>query len=107
MLGCSAECAAGGAGANGAERAGDESPGDLHRSLSRALEIGGGPPAHAHPDCYREHTITIHRLVNAELARLLPRAQSVTIPNAGHGSPRENPEAFNAAVLAFLAAHAR
>ena len=50
------------------------------------------------------NTIAIHRLVNDELARLLPRAQTATIPNAGHGSPRENPAAFNAAVLRFLEA---
>lgn len=51
------------------------------------------------------NTIAIHRLVNDELARLLPHAQTATIPNAGHGSPRENPAAFNAAVLRFLEAH--
>ena len=50
------------------------------------------------------NTIAIHRLVNDELTRLLPRAQTARIPNAGHGSPRENPDSFNAAVLCFLAA---
>jgi pimeloyl-ACP methyl ester carboxylesterase len=49
-----------------------------------------------------EHTIKIHRLVNEELARLLPKAEQKTIPNAGHGSPRENPQAFIEAVLKFL-----
>ena len=53
------------------------------------------------------NTIVIHRMVNEELIRLLPRAQTVTIPNAGHGSPRENPEAFNVAVRRFLKAHGR
>ncbi len=53
------------------------------------------------------NTIAIHRLVNEELIRLLPRAQTTTIPNAGHGSPRENPNAFNAAVLQFLGAQKR
>lgn len=28
-----------------------------------------------------------------------------TIPKAGHGSARENPQAFNEAVLKFLAKH--
>ena len=50
-----------------------------------------------------ENTIKIHKLVNAELMRLLPKAAQAIIPNAGHGSPRENPEAFNQAVLTFLA----
>ena len=49
-----------------------------------------------------ENTIAIHRLVNDELIRLLPHAQTATIANAGHGSPRENPSAFNGAMLEFL-----
>ena len=49
-----------------------------------------------------ENTLRIHKLVNEELARLLPRAEQTTIPNAGHGSARENPQAFNDAVLRFL-----
>jgi pimeloyl-ACP methyl ester carboxylesterase len=53
------------------------------------------------------NTIAIHRLVNDELTRLLPHAQTATIPNAGHGSPRENPDAFNAAMLQFLGARKR
>ena len=53
------------------------------------------------------NTIAIHRLVNDELTRLLPNAQRVTIPNAGHGSARENPDAFNAAVLQFLGVRKR
>jgi pimeloyl-ACP methyl ester carboxylesterase len=52
-----------------------------------------------------ENTIRIHRLVNEELARLLPKAERTTIPKAGHGSPRENPQAFNEAVLNFLLNH--
>ncbi len=50
-----------------------------------------------------ENTIKLHKLVNEELARLLPKAQQAIIPNAGHGSPRENPLAFNEAVLRFFA----
>ncbi len=49
-----------------------------------------------------QNTIKIHELVNEELARLLPRAERVTISKAGHGSARENPLAFNEAVLKFL-----
>ena len=52
-----------------------------------------------------ENTIRIHKLVNEELARLLPKAERVIIPKAGHGSPRENPQAFNEAVFKFLANH--
>lgn len=50
-----------------------------------------------------ENTIKIHKLVNEELARLLPKAEQAIIPKAGHGSPRENPQAFNEVVLKFLA----
>jgi len=49
-----------------------------------------------------ENTIRIHKLVNEELARLLPRAERATIPKAGHFSPRENPQAFNEVVLRFF-----
>jgi pimeloyl-ACP methyl ester carboxylesterase len=50
-----------------------------------------------------ENTIQIHKLVDEELIRLLPNVKSVTVPHAGHGSPRENSSAFNEAVLAFFA----
>ena len=49
-----------------------------------------------------EKTVTIHKLVNAELAHVLPNPQQVVIPKAGHSSPRDNPDAFNAEVLKFL-----
>ena len=49
-----------------------------------------------------EKAITLHRLVNDELVRQLPQVKSVVIPNAGHGSPRENAPAFNKAVLDFF-----
>ena len=49
-----------------------------------------------------ENTIPLHRFVNGELARLLPKAGRATIPRAGHGSARENPQAFNEAVAKFL-----
>jgi pimeloyl-ACP methyl ester carboxylesterase len=51
-----------------------------------------------------ENTIRIHKLVNAELVRLLPSVKTVTIAGAGHASPRENPLAFNEEVLRFLTA---
>jgi len=54
-----------------------------------------------------ENTIRLHKFVNDELARLLPKAERVTIPQAGHGSARENPQAFNAAVTKFLENHSR
>jgi pimeloyl-ACP methyl ester carboxylesterase len=50
-----------------------------------------------------ENTIRLHKFVNEELARLLPKAERATIPQAGHGSARENPKAFNEAVMSFLA----
>ena len=50
-----------------------------------------------------ENTIKLPKVVNEELERLLPKAERATIPKAGHGSPRENPQAFNEAVLQFLA----
>ena len=49
-----------------------------------------------------EKTVEIHRRINEELSRLIPRARSATIPNAGHGSPRENPQAFTEVVENFL-----
>lgn len=49
-----------------------------------------------------ENTIELHKFVNEELARLIPGAERAAIPNAGHGSPRENPRAFNDAVTTFL-----
>jgi pimeloyl-ACP methyl ester carboxylesterase len=56
-----------------------------------------------HEMCAAENTLKIHKLVNEELIRVLPKAAQAIIPNAGHGSPRENPAEFNQAVLAFLA----
>lgn len=49
------------------------------------------------------NTIELHKLVDEELARLIPGALHVVIPNAGHAIARENPEAFNKSVLGFLA----
>ena len=49
-----------------------------------------------------EKTIEIHRRINEELTKAIPRARSATIPAAGHGSPRENPQAFTEVVENFL-----
>ena len=49
-----------------------------------------------------EKTVEIHRRINEELTKLIPRARSATIPAAGHGSPRENPGAFTEVVENFL-----
>ncbi len=49
-----------------------------------------------------EKTIEIHRRIDEELSRVIPRARSASIPNAGHGSPRENPGAFTEVVENFL-----
>ncbi|MDQ3802925.1 MAG: hypothetical protein M3416_03615 [Acidobacteriota bacterium] len=54
-----------------------------------------------------ENTIGLHKFVNDELARLFPEAERATIPRAGHGSARENPQAFNEAVARFLEGHSR
>lgn len=47
-------------------------------------------------------SMKIHRLVDAELARLIPGAKTRVIPNAGHAVPKENPAEFNKTVLEFL-----
>jgi pimeloyl-ACP methyl ester carboxylesterase len=48
-------------------------------------------------------TDELHRLVTEELGRVLPDARRAIIPHAGHGSPRQNAKAFNAALIDFLA----
>jgi len=49
-----------------------------------------------------EKTVEIHRRIDEELTKMIPRARSATIPAAGHGSPRENPGAFTEVVEYFL-----
>jgi pimeloyl-ACP methyl ester carboxylesterase len=53
-----------------------------------------------------EHTHDLDIFVSDELVRVL-KAKLVVIPGAGHGSPRQNPRAFLAAVLDFLGAGSR
>jgi non-heme chloroperoxidase len=47
-------------------------------------------------------TDELHRMVTEELARLLPDAERLIVPGAGHGFPRQNAPVFNAAVREFL-----
>lgn len=49
-----------------------------------------------------EQTNALHLLVMDELSKVMGHAKRIEIPNAGHGSPNENPGAFNAAVMPFL-----
>ena len=63
----------------------------VHQLLMPVLVIAG------------ERTDDLHRMVCDELSRVLPTPERVTIPNAGHGSPRQNPSAFTTAVMSFLA----
>jgi len=49
-----------------------------------------------------EKTVEIHRRIDEELSKTIPRARSASIPNAGHGSPRENPGTFTEVVENFL-----
>jgi pimeloyl-ACP methyl ester carboxylesterase len=52
------------------------------------------------------NTLPMHKLINAELARLLPQASHVTIADATHEMWSEQPDACGEAVLQFLQAHA-
>lgn len=52
-----------------------------------------------------ELTPPIHDVVFRTLAQALPRAESRKVPGAGHGVARDQPTAFNALVLEFLATH--
>ena len=53
-----------------------------------------------------ENTGRLNKLVNAELARLLPQAKYVTIADATHEMWDDQPAACVAAILAFLQAQA-
>lgn len=48
------------------------------------------------------NTDELHAMDSDEVAKTFQNSSRVTIPNAGHGSPRQNPAAFNAAVMQFL-----
>jgi esterase len=45
---------------------------------------------------------TLSRLTAERMARTIPHCQLVELPSSGHGVPRDNPEAFTAAVRPFL-----
>jgi non-heme chloroperoxidase len=45
-----------------------------------------------------------HRIID-ELERCLTKRERITIPGASHTVPGENPQAYDEAVLAFLANH--
>jgi non-heme chloroperoxidase len=51
------------------------------------------------------HTKELDILVSEELASEIKQAEKAIIPQAGHGSARQNPSAFNEAVLQFLGRH--
>jgi non-heme chloroperoxidase len=63
---------------------------EVRRLLAPVLLIAG------------EHAAPIHQLANRALAGVLQNVRQETIAGASHGSPRENPKAFNRAVLRFL-----
>lgn len=54
-----------------------------------------------------EHTSAPHRQVMNELSRVMSHSNPAEIPFAGHGSPNENPDGFNAAVGQFLDSQGR
>jgi pimeloyl-ACP methyl ester carboxylesterase len=49
-----------------------------------------------------ENTAPIHRMVDDELLRCIPRSERVIVAGTGHGTPADKPGAFNEAVLSFL-----
>lgn len=52
-----------------------------------------------------EKTLELHKLIDAELERLLTNKKRVIIPNASHDMWSEYPELCREATLAFLASH--
>ena len=50
-----------------------------------------------------ENTFPMFKLIIDEFLRVRPASERAVIPNAGHGSPRQNPKAFTDAVLTFIA----
>lgn len=49
-----------------------------------------------------ERTLDIHQAISKALFNLMPNAQSVCVPESGHGVHRENPKLFNQLVVTFL-----
>ena len=54
-----------------------------------------------------ENTARSYKLINQELARLMPSAKAVTIPKSRHPIPSDNPQVFNETVGEFLRASKR
>lgn len=52
---------------------------------------------------YGAETLPVYRELTEAVAEAVPAAELVEIPDAGHGSPADNPDAFNAVLLDFLA----
>jgi pimeloyl-ACP methyl ester carboxylesterase len=52
-----------------------------------------------------QNTMQINKLINAELHRLLPKAETVMVPGATHEMWAEQPEVCRARVASFLAEH--
>lgn len=53
-----------------------------------------------------ERTPPIHAEIFRNVCATMPRADQVIVPDAGHGTSRDNPAFFNATVLDFLERHA-
>jgi len=49
-----------------------------------------------------ERTLPVHLATVTALARLMPHAHLLSVPDSGHGVHRDNPKAFNAVVLDFI-----
>lgn len=49
-----------------------------------------------------QNTQPIHTAIFQSLCELMPQAESVRVPDSGHGVHRDNPAAFNEIVLQFL-----
>jgi pimeloyl-ACP methyl ester carboxylesterase len=50
-----------------------------------------------------ENSVPLHKMMDDELARCIPKARQVTIPKAGHTSAHDNPAVFYDELLAFWA----
>ncbi|MDP3519198.1 MAG: alpha/beta hydrolase [Hydrogenophaga sp.] len=53
-----------------------------------------------------ERTPPIHAEIFRNVCAAMPQAEQVIVPDAGHGTSRDNPAFFNATVLDFLERHA-
>lgn len=51
---------------------------------------------------YGAQTLPVYREMVQAVAEAVPAAKVAEVPNAGHGAPADNPEAFNALFIDFL-----